>query len=186
MSRNLIEPNVVLTLCTDNIMNIPVIITDKYLSILSMTNITKSGNHHNIRTRLISHIEPLLTQFNVDMIILEQNKLFTDTFSKYPDPYILRNVTLSFGINISIEDAFWDKVKYILEIPRKDWTDKILGKADRYSIDLYKSHIMHYNFDDNTLNNIDINNYYKTICLSESVFYDSLMNKKYQVNKGES
>ena len=45
---------------------------------------------------------------------------------------------------------------------------------------------MQYNFDDNTLHNIDINNYYRTICLSESVFYDSLMNKKYQVNKGES
>ena len=185
MSRNLIEPSVILTLCTDNIMNIPVIITDKYLSILSMTNITKSGNHHNIRTRLISHIEPLLTQFNVDMIILEQKKLFTDTFSKYPDPYILRNVTLSFGINISIEDAFWDKVKYILEIPRKDWTDKILGKADRYSIDLYKSHILQQSISSELLTTIEQNNYYKALCLSESIWFDRLMDKKYQINKGD-
>lgn len=186
MSRNLIEPNVILTLCTDNLMNIPIVVTDKYLNILNMTTVTKSGGHHSIRTRLVSQIKSCVSEYNVDMIILEQNKLFTDTFSKYPDPYILRNVTLGFGINISIEDAFWDTIKYILEIPRKDWVDKVLGKADRYSIDLYKSHIMQHNFDENTLHNIDINNYYKTICLSESVFYDSLMNKKYQVNKGES
>ena len=32
---------------------------------------------------------------------------------------------------------------------------------------------------------IEQNNYYKAVCLSESVLWDTLMHKKYLINKGD-
>lgn len=128
-------------------------------------------------------IDSILNDYDVDTILLEQNKLFIDKIDRYPDPYIMRDILLGFSIQTSIEDKYYDKVKYILQIPEYDWKTKVLNNKTTYSIDLYKAHIELRYFDTETLQQINSNNYYKAICLSESVFHTPLMNKKYQINK---
>ena len=183
--KNKLSPQRLLTIDTGNIYNIPFIITGPTGEIIHMTDIPKSGNYYNIRRSAIQTIDNLIKNYNVDTILFEQNKLFIDKIDKYPDPYILKNIMLGFGIQISIEDKYYESLT-ILSLPEYEWKNNILGRKATYAIDLYKAHILHRtNIPVKFLVNIENNNYYKAICLSESILFDSLMDKKYQVNKGE-
>lgn len=183
MSKNTLQPTVILTIDTNNIYSIPLIVTIPNLDVLHYDNISKLGlTNYKIRQTFMEKVSNLVDTYSIDTIIMEQSKLFIDKIDKFPDPYVLRNVTLSYGLKISIEDKYYSTIKYLIELPEQEWKNKILGKHTRYSIDLYKAHILQRDLDENTLNVINENNYYRTMCLSESVLYNELMNKKYQTN----
>ena len=90
---------------------------------------------------------------------------------------------LAFGINISIQDNFYTTVKYIIELPNQNWQSIVLNNKVSYSIDLYKQHVKLKNLDTDTLNVIESNNYYKAVCLSESMSYNALKLYKFVVNR---
>lgn len=184
--KNKIEANIILTITTHNYLNIPFIVTNTVGQILDIYNITKVGSYHNVRRRVVEMINIIRNSYEIDTIILEQGKLFLDKIDRYPDPYVLRDIMLEFGIQVAIEDAFWDKF-VILAFPEYEWKYEVLGRyKPKYSIDLYKSHVLHRgDIPKKQLINIDENNYYEAVCLSESVLSDKLMAKKYQVNEGD-
>lgn len=183
-SKTTIEPTLILTVCTSSFYNIPLILTDNTSNIITMKHIIKYGkSNYKIRQEVIKVIDDLLNDYKIDTILLEQNKLFIDKIDRYPDPFVLRDILLGFGIQISIEDKYFNAIKYILQIPEYDWKNKILNRHTTYSIDLYKSHIELRGFDTETLSVIDTNNYYKAVCFSECVEHTPLMNRKYQINK---
>ena len=76
-------------------------------------------------------------------------------------------------------------IKYILGLPEMEWRKQVLNSSVKYSIDLYKSHILQHSISSELLTTIEQNNYYKALCLSESIWFDRLMDKKYQINKGD-
>lgn len=184
-SKNKLSPQRLLTIDTENIYNIPFIITIPTGEIIHMTNIPKSGNYYRTRQVVISVIDTLIKDYNIDTILFEQNKLFIDKIDKYPDPYVLKNIMLGFGIQVSIEDKYYESLT-VLSLPEYEWKNSVLNRKTKYAIDLYKAHILHRtDIPLNFLVNIENNNYYKAICLSESILFDNLMDRKYQVNKGE-
>lgn len=184
MAKNIITPEIILVIDTENVFNIPLIVIDKSLNILEMSYATKlDGKSYITRHRTLQEMDKLITKYSVDTLLFEQNKLFIDKIDKYPDPYILRNIMLDFGLKVSIEDKYYDTIKYIMELPQKDWRETVLNKSVKYSIDLYKRHILNKQFDEETLKIINENNYYKSLCLGESILFNNLMNKKYQVNR---
>ena len=132
MARNKIEPNVIATITVNNIMNIPIVITNFTGNILHITHIEKVGYaDYHIRRRLKSVLNNLISIYGVDTILIEQNQLFIDKIDRYPDPYVLRNIKLGFGIQITLEDTYWESIKYIMEIPRWEWkkeVEKLRGK----------------------------------------------------------
>ena len=179
-----IEPEVCIILDIHGYNNIPIIVRNKDTEILYMGHVMKFNKpSYIIRKEIINKLNNLITEFNPNMIIFEQNKLFIDKIDKHPDPLMLRNIMLGFGIKVSIEDNYNDTIPYILEIPEQDWRFTILNKSVKYAIDLYKAHIEYQFVTDEQINLIHENNYYKVICFSESIQYDSLMNKKYQINR---
>lgn len=148
-----------------------------------MTHVDKINKQYIVRRQVILKIQELLQKYTIDTIIMDENKLFIDKIDRHPDPYVLTNVTLGFGIKISIDDIFHDTIPYILELPEQEWRTKVLNKSTKYAIDLYSQHILQsQKFDTNTLKIIQDNNYFRALCLSESIFYNSLMLKKYQIN----
>lgn len=180
-----LEPQRVLTIDVSNIYNIPIIITNSTGEILYMTNIPKLGVYYSMRQSIIEVIDNLIQKYKIDTILFEQNKLFIDKIDKYPDPYILRNIIFGFGVQITIEDKYYKSLT-LLAIPEYEWKNKVIGRKSVYAIDLYKAHILHRtDIPIKYLVNIENNNYYKAICLSESVLFDSLMDRKYQINKGD-
>lgn len=185
MSRNKIEPNVIATVLTSDYRNIPIIITNFTGNIIHTTHTEKLGyDDYHIRKNLKNLLSSLITMYNVDTILMEQNQLFIDKIDRYPDPYVLRNIKLGFGIKITIEDTFWESVKYIMEIPRWEWKKEVLNRKVDYAIDLYKSHILlRQDIGAERLKEIDDNNYYEALCLSESMLYSKFLYKNYQVNK---
>ena len=112
-----IDPNIVLTIDLSQLHTINCVVTNTSDDILSLTYIDKIRDNYKVRSNLIQHIDKLISEYNIDTILIEKVKLFTDTAILYPDFSILQNVELSYGILISIEDAFIDKIKYIIEIP---------------------------------------------------------------------
>ncbi len=185
MAKTKIEPNIIITLTTNNIRNIPVIVTDNTGNVLTATHIDRIGtDYYTIRKRLRFVINELIDKYGVDTILIEQNQLFIDKIERYPDPYVLRNIQLGFSIQVMLEDNYWERVKYILEIPRYEWKREILNSKVDYAIDLYKNHIkLRQDLTNEFWEQCDSNNYFETLCLSESVLYTKFLNKKYQVNK---
>lgn len=180
---NKIIPTVILTLDVQNNNCIPITVTTNTNTILAITSVSKVGSHYKIRQQLLKFIDLFINQYNINTIIMEQNKLFIDKIDRHPDPFVLSNITLGYGIKISIQDKYYNSVKYIFELPQKEWKDNILNKSVKYSIDLYKSHILLRDLGQDFLQIIDKNSCYKALCLSESVLYKSLMHKKYLINK---
>ena len=181
--RNKIKPSIILTLDIQNYYGIPMVVTTSTNDILAITKIMKSGTHYRIRQQVMEFVDLFLQKYNIDTILMEQNKLFIDKIDRHPDPFVLSNITLGYGIKISLQDKYYNKIHYILELPQKEWTDKVLNKTTKYSIDLYKSHIALRDLTQDYMNIIEQNHCYKALCLSESVSFDELMNKKYWINK---
>ena len=187
MSRNRYKLNVshMMVIDTSGSYNIPIVIVGEFGNVLYMTDVAKVNDYYLTRQMLISEIDNLIKEYDVDTIVFEENKLFVDKIDKYPDPYILRDVMLGFGVQVSIEDKYYDKL-ILVSLPEYEWKKCVLGRKFRYSIDLYKSHVLsRYDVPIKYLEDIRKNNYYKAICLSESILFDSLMHKKYQINKGD-
>lgn len=154
-----------------------------YGNVLHLTHINKTSKPYVIRQQLLLKIQELFDKYKIDTIIMDENKLFIDKIDRHPDPYVLFNVTLGYGIKVSIDDRFHDTINYILELPEHEWRPKVLNRSVKYSMDLYSQHIIQsQRFDTDTLELIHHNNYYRALCLSESVFHSSLIQKKYQVN----
>lgn len=187
MSKNSINPNLMLVVDIHNHITLPFVVVNPKGDILYMTHINALGENYIIRKKCISEIANIINLYpSIDTILLEENKLFIDKIDRYPDPMVLRNIMLGFGIQISIEDNFYDSMT-IIALPNYEWRSKILNRNTTYSIDLYKSHVLQkQNISEEQLEQISNNNYYKAVCLSESVLFDSLMNKKYQINKGDT
>lgn len=183
MSKEKIEPNIILSIDVHSQRNIPMCVTNNNGEILSLTFIEKQGSYHTIRMKIIDMINILRQQFNIDTIIMEQNKLFIDKIDRHPDPIVYRNIVLGFSIEVTILDFYYKSVKNILSLPLKDWRNKVLNSTTKYSIDLYKSHIALRDLTQDYMNIIEQNHCYKALCLSESVSFDELMNKKYWINK---
>lgn len=181
--RNKIKPSIILTLDIQNYYGIPMVVTTSTNDILAITKIMKSGTHYRIRQQVMEFVDLFLQKYNIDTILMEQNKLFIDKIDRHPDPFVLSNITLGYGIKISLQDKYYNRIHYILELPQKEWTDKVLNKTTKYSIDLYKSHITLRDLTQDYMNIIEQNHCYKALCLSESVSFDELMNKKYWINK---
>ena len=181
--RNKIKPSIILTLDIQNYYGIPMVVTTSTNDILAITKIMKSGTHYRIRQQVMEFVDLFLQKYNIDTILMEQNKLFIDKIDRHPDPFVLSNITLGYGIKISLQDKYYNRIHYILELPQKEWTDKVLNRTTKYSIDLYKSHIALRDLTQDYMNIIEQNHCYKALCLSESVSFDVLMNKKYWINK---
>lgn len=165
--------------------NIPIIVRDKN-DIIEMVNITKLGRpNYFVRQDVVKLLHSLIAKYDINTIIYEQNRLFIDKIEIHPDPFILNNVLFGFGLQTSIEDNFYNNIQYIFAIPNKDWQTTILNSSVKYSIDLYKSHIVKQILDRETLDIIDKYNYYKVLCLSESIMFQNLINVKYQINKSK-
>ena len=191
--RYLIKPSMVLTIGKYNLFSVPYVVTNSDGVVIDIGAISKvSGATHEqtmflTRQKCIKQIEYLHNLYNVDMIILEKNVLMIDKIDKYPDPLVLRQVLFGFGLLNSIEDKFFYDIKYIMEIPNSDWRKYVLPERCTYAIDLFKSHVYKSIYiTTEQLESAETINCYETICMSESVTYKSLMNKKYQVNYAKS
>ena len=185
VKKNRIEPKIALTIFVHGYKNIPFVVTDSAGVIKHMTDVSHIGTNYAIRRSVIAKIIELVELYEVDTLILTQNKLFVDKVDRYPDPLVLRDIMLGYGIQVSVEDNFYTQLD-ILAIPDYEWKNLILGKGARYSIDLFKSHVLHRtDIPKKQMVLIDTNNYYEAVCLSESVLFDNLMQRKYQINKGD-
>lgn len=182
--RNKIKPSIILTLDIQNYYGIPMVVTTSTNDILAITKIMKSGTHYRIRQQVMEFVDLFLQKYNIDTILMEQNKLFIDKIDRHPDPIVCRNIVLGFSIEIAVLDFYYKSIKNILSLPLKDWRNKVLNSTTKYSIDLYKAHIeIREDISQELLDIIQKYNCYKVICLSESVSYNSLMDKKYKLNK---
>ena len=185
MEKSKLKPKDVLTIDVHNYGNIPLIVTNSSAQILYMTHIKKEGSPFSIRKKVLELTRQILEKYDINIIILEQNKLFIDKIDKYPDPILLRNIMLGFGIKVTLEDNFFNDLA-IIELSDFDWKHIVLNGKVAYSIDLYKAHILkRTDIPLKQLVVIENNNYYKAVCLSESVLSGVLMTTKYQSNKGE-
>lgn len=185
MGTNKLKPKLMLTVDVHNFRTLPLIVTNTNGDIQYMTHISKLADNYTVRQTCLSVIDQIMQKYDVDTILFEQNRLFIDKIDKYPDPMVLRNIMLGFGIQVSIEDRYY-KSKVLLSIPDYEWRRKVLHSKVTYSIDLYKSHVLlRQDLTEEQLCQIKENNYYEAICLSESILFDTLMHKKYQINKGD-
>ena len=88
-------------------------------SILHLECIEKIAlSEYFLRAKCVERILSLCETYDINALIMEENKLFTDSIDKYPDPYVLRNVRLGYGIKVAIEDNFMKTIDNILELPR--------------------------------------------------------------------
>lgn len=188
MSKNYkIEPEFVITLIVD--FNGISIATTKEQTIydlffIPIISVNKKLEEQELKQKILYKIDELLYKYNINTIIMERNKLFTDKMDKYPDPYILSDILLKYSIQITLEDNYINKIKYFMQLPDWEWVPTILNKKSRYAIDLYKNHILSkgFNGDDILKQKLDSGNFFKVLCLSECSLYDKLMNKKFQIN----
>ena len=53
----------------------------------------------------------------------------------------MQNVKLNYGIQVAIEDNYWNKVNYIIELPKYEWEDQIFNNKGKCSFERYKKYI---------------------------------------------
>lgn len=182
MSKTTIEPSVVLTICTSDIFDIKLVLRNIKGDILELRSISKLPKLHIVRKNVISVINELLQLYDIDTIILEETKLFLDKIDKYPDPYILNNVCLNYGLKISIEDNYYNYVKYIMEYSKYEWRKYVLGH-NKYGVDLFKNHVLNtIPLTEAEIEEVGSGRYFEVLCMSDVVKYNTLLNKKYQIN----
>lgn len=182
--RNKIDPAVILTICTSNPFSISMTVTSRFGKILALEEISSKGKEVVVCRLLLNCAEKLVQDYGVDLIIMEECKLLVDRIDRFPDNRILRDITLAYGVAMFIEYTFWEQCKILL-FPDYLWRKEVLGsRSAKYSIDLYKSHILHRgDIPKKTLIDIEKGNYYECLCLSECATSGTLCNKKYQINK---
>ena len=183
----MIQPSIVLTIML-NINSVNVVVRDEFNFIVEMYYLPLFFNQtkieeHRFKQQLALKINQMINEYDVNMILIERSSLFTNNISMFPDVSILKNVLLQYSIQTTLEDLYIDRIIYFMEIPPDEWKKIILNRKSIFSIDVYKSHILEKAvYEENLLQEIDSKNFYKTLCFSESVLYDRLMNKKYQIN----
>ena len=157
MKKELITPTNIITITTTNVLHINLVVTTNTNKILHLEKLPKlHSQNYMIRKNLKTLLDRLISDYDVDTLVIEQNQLFINKIDRYPDPLVLQNILLAYGIKIMIEDNYYDKIKYILEIPRWEWKETILHKKVEYAIDLYKSHVLiRSDLDEETLKIID-------------------------------
>lgn len=190
MSKKIkIEPKIILTLGIE-FNRISVVVRSIEGDILKLVGIPisvsrKKSDEQELKSLLISKINEIIDECLVDTIIIEKNKLLVDRFNLFPDFYILNDILLRYSVQITLEDNYFNRVKYFFEIPQKDWLNVIFNKNTTYSIDVFKQFVVNCGmYNDELLAIIDSNNSYKTLCFSESVNFSNLLNKKYLINEG--
>ena len=184
LGKNKIEITNAIVIYTAGISEVQYAVVSAIGTILYMCGIDKLGlKDYSVRKRCVDSIKELRTKFNINTIIIEQNSLFTESIGKYPDPYLLRNVVLGFGIKISIEDAFLKDIENILELPANEWRDSILGRRTRYSFDRCKAHILNKSevYTLEQIAYIEEHKNYEVLCLADSVNFNNLIHKKYKL-----
>lgn len=182
--KNKIEPLIILSIDFLSITNIPMVVRTISGDILEFRSVYKIKNQYKVRQDVIKNIEELKTKYNIDTILMDQNKLFIDKIDRHPDPYVLHNVLLYYGVEVSILDRFYNTIDHILALPDWEWKKHILGNI-KYSFDLYKAHVKEQEIYADYIKTIDYDNYYRVVCLSESVNFTELIDKQYKLNKGE-
>lgn len=186
MANNKIECNIILAIDISQSYYINFVVMDSDNNILLLVYETKFGDdYYSIRQKVVLQISQLLNNYAIDTILIEQNKLLTDTMSIYPDTYILRNIQLNYGIVVSIEDSFYDTIPYIIEVPAQEWTKSLFNSHSLYTIDRYKSYINLDVFTQEQKDLIDSKNFYKALCLCDCFKYQALL-RKYWINKKEN
>lgn len=178
-----INPQIVITIDIHSNIIIPIVVRDCFLNVLEMTHIGGIAKDYTVRKCLINKIDELIQKYNPDTILIESNKLFIDKIDRHPDPLVLRNICRGFGLQTSIDDKYHNDIANIIALPNYEWHKAVLGNSMRYSFDLYKAHIKEQHFSVDEFSTIDKYNYYQVLCLSESVQYEHLMNKKYLLNR---
>ena len=182
MRKNKLEPNIALTIYIHGYNNIPFVVTDSAGVIKHITDISRIGTYYSIRRSVINKVTELVDLYKVDTLILTQNKLFVDKIDKYPDPYILNNVCLNYGLKISIEDNYYNYVKYIMEYSKYEWRKYVLGH-NKYGVDLFKNHVLNtIPLTEAEIEEVGSGRYFEVLCMSDVVKYNTLLNKKYQIN----
>ena len=180
-----IEPNIILTIYTHNILSVDFILRTQDGTILKMDSYSYNplyDTSYKVRHDVINIIEGIFAETQFDTIILESTKIFTDGITKYPDPELYKNVVYSFGMEISIIDNFKTLVDYILVIPYKDWTNVVLNTKLQYLLDKCKNHIsLCYELTEEQQKTIYNYNLYTALCLSESVKHTNLLDEKYLI-----
>ena len=181
-----IQPKIILILYTKNIGIIHFIVKDIENNILHLDTIEyipyKLINTISLRRQVVDKSLEIINEYNVDTIILEKTKLFTDGIAKYPDPEVYKNVLLNFGIQISIEDKFINIIKYLFEIPYKDWTETVLNSKQKYILDQCKNHISILNeLTDEQEQIVNQYNFYQALCFSDVIKHNNIISKKYLV-----
>ena len=108
MKKDVITPTNIITLTTTNILYINLVVTTNTNEILHLEKLPKlHSQNYIIRRNLKGVIDRLISKYSVDTIVIEQNQLFINKIDKYPDPMVLQNILLSYGIKITIEDNFF-------------------------------------------------------------------------------
>ena len=183
MAKNSLNPHVILSYDVDSYLGVCIVVTSSSGTILCLANKPIVRDNYLTRKAVISCIKQLVSKYNVDTIMFEQNKLFLDKIDRFPYPYVLQNVMLRYSIQVTLEDLYYD-TRVLISLPEYEWKNAVLNRKVNYSIDLYKAHIKYRtDIPMKTLIQINEGNYHKVVCFSESVMSDSLMNKKYQLNK---
>ena len=185
MKEKKIEPKISLTVYTHLIGCICYVVRDNENNILHLATqdySILSTSLYNIRKITITKVNNIIQNYNPDTIVIEQTKLFTDGITRYPDPEVYKNIVLSYGLQVTLEDHFLELVEHFLAIPYWDWSQTILNSKFKYILDRCKDHILLDNkLTETQMETVKHFNLYQAICFSECVNHSKLMNKKYLI-----
>lgn len=120
MGNTKININNAIIIYPHGVLEIQLVVVSCIGTVLYMEGLDKvATSEYLLRSKCVERLRCLIETYDVNTLIMEENKLFIESIDRYPDPYLLRNVQLGFGIRISIEDNFLKVLDNILELPRK-------------------------------------------------------------------